>query len=460
MTARMSEGKRTTQFRDAFIAIFGVFWVLTTNAQSIDDPQPVPQVTVPTIISTGSDRGDMKTRADMVVPSVRYHLQIDVTQTSETLDQVDPRSVQLHGPNQIGINRSVTLSSKSRAQKFRNPDGSEVIAFVIKSTNAYGVGVHFRGFDLAGDDEVYVYGPASDSIVCGPFTRKGPWGDGEFWSGTIDGDTAIIEFYTRTPEEKRNPFQIFKISHIFSSQEWQALTSEPEVLACERDARCYGDLEKNAVGRILFNDDGVYVCTGTLLNDRRQNHIPYFLTANHCIPTQAVARTVEVWWFYQTSYCHSGVLRNGIVHSTSHANLLVTQRSKDFSLLRLLSAAPGGAVFSGWTSTAQTVGTTIFGLHHPGGYIPPAPNSYLRRASGTIIATNDSCAVSGLVNGYRINWTLGTAEPGASGSGLWNSSHYLVGLLSCGPATPACTGHHAYSKFTNFYPQIRPYIDP
>jgi hypothetical protein len=197
-----------------------------------------------------------------------------------------------------------------------------------------------------------------------------------------------------------------------------------------------------------------------LLNNRAQNHIPYFLTANHCVSTQTIARTVEVWWFYQTSACNSGRLRSGIVHSTAHANLLVAQRSNDFALLRLLGNAPGGAVFSGWTSAPQTAGTAIFGLHHPGGYVPPSLGSYLRRATGSITSTNYGCPASGLVSGYGINWTVGTAEEGSSGSGLWNSSHYLVGVLSCGPLTPACNGHNTYSKFANFYPQIRPYIYP
>ncbi len=432
------------------------FCVLTTKAQSIDNAQAA----VPGIVSTSSDRGDMRTRADTVLPSMRYHLQIDVSQTSATLERLDVRSVELDGPDQIGVNRSVALSSKSRAQKFLNPDGSQVIVLVIKSTNAHGIGVHFRGFDLAGDDEVYVYGPASDSIVCGPFTKKGPWGSGEFWSGTIDGDTAIIEFYTRAGKKNGDAFEIFEISHIFAEQEWQLLTNEPDVLTCERDARCYGDAEKNAVGRILYNNGGPHVCTGTLLNDRAQNRIPYFLTANHCVSTQAIAHTVEVWWFYQTTGCNTGILRSGIVHSTAHANLLVAQRSNDFALLRLLSNAPGGAWFSGWTPASQAAGTAIFGLHHPGGYIPPSLNSYLRRANGSITSTNNGCAASGLVSGYGINWMVGTAEPGSSGSGLWNSSHYLVGALSCGPIPPVCNSHNTYNKFANFYSQIRPYISP
>jgi hypothetical protein len=48
-----SEGnyaRRIKQIRRALTAIVGMFWVLTTKAQSIDDAQTAPQVAVPTII--------------------------------------------------------------------------------------------------------------------------------------------------------------------------------------------------------------------------------------------------------------------------------------------------------------------------------------------------------------------------------------------------------------------------
>jgi len=72
--------------------------------------------------------------------------------------------------------------------------------------------------------------------------------------------------------------------------------------------------------------------------------------------------------------------------------------------------------------------------------------------------TNASCL--GLVNGYAVGWTSGTSEPGSSGSGLFTSNgHYLVGVLSCGPNPPTCNSPWAsYSKFANFYSQIRQYI--
>jgi hypothetical protein len=362
----------------------------------------------------------------------------------------------MKAPNQIGVNRSVAVSPNTRAQKFVNPDGSQVIVLIIKSSGASGIGVHFRNFALAAGDEVYVYGPAADSIVFGPFTNKGPWSSGEFWSGTVVGDTAVIEFYTRT-DEKKTGFEVSEVSHIFPELDWRVWSDQPDILSCEVDASCHGGTQKNAVGRIIVNNNGPYICTGTLLNDVAQDHIPYFLTANHCVPTQAIAQTVEVYWFYQTTSCNSGVLRNW-VHSPPGANLLATQPSNDFSLLRLQNNAPAGALFSGWTTTVQSTGTSVFGLHHPGPYLPPAIPSYLRRANATITSTNAGCPDWPLQNGYRVSWTLGAAEPGASGSGLWNSNGYLVGVLSCGPLPATCSSSPSYSKFANFYSQIEQYI--
>ena len=400
------------------------------NTSSSGNHQTEPEVTVPGIVSTSSDNGGMRTRADIDLPSVRYGSHIDLNQPSVTLAPLDIRSFALNA-NQVGVNRSVEVSPNTRAQKFVNPDGSEVIVLIIKSSGASGIGVHFRDFALADGEEVYVYGTTADSIVFGPFTDKGPWGSSDFWSGTVHGDTVVIEFYTRTGENGQG-FEIFEVSHIFTELDSRRRPNEPDVLDCQVDASCYGDPQKNAVGRILFNDNGLYVCTGTLLNNVAQDRTPYFLTANHCVNTQAVAQTVEVYWFYQTTSCNSGVLRSW-VHSPPGANLLATQSANDFSLLRLHNNAPGGALFAGWTTAPQSPNTSVFGLLHPDGYVPPQLTSYLRRATGTITTTDLNCQSTGLVSGYGTDWFSGATEPGASGSGLFTTTgHYLVGVDSCG----------------------------
>jgi hypothetical protein len=91
-----------------------------------------------------------------------------------TLEQLNARSLTLE-PNQIGVNRSVEVSPNTRAQNFVNPDGSQIIVLIIKSSGASGIGVHFRDFALANGEEVHVYGARADSIVFGPSTDKGPF---------------------------------------------------------------------------------------------------------------------------------------------------------------------------------------------------------------------------------------------------------------------------------------------
>ena len=450
----------------AFVMLSGALLTIAfalPNTQSNNNAQTAPSVTVHGIVSTKAGNGGMHTRADTLLPSVRYGAHIDLNQASVTLNRLDIRSVPIRAPNQIGVNRSVAVSPRTRAQKFVNRDGSQIIVLIIKSSGASGIGLHFRNFALTGGDEVYVYGPSGDSIVSGPYTKKGPWGNGEFWSGTLVGDTAVIEFYTG-PDQHRKGFEIFEVSHIFPELGWRLRPAEPDVtpLPCELDASCYANSLNNAVGRILFNNNGPHVCTGTLLNDHAQDFTPYFLTANHCVPTQTVAQTVEVYWFYQTTNCNSGALRSDWVHQLGGANLLAAEDANDFSLLQLANNAPAGTYFSGWTSDLESTGTSVFGLHHPQGYSPPDIDSSLRRAEGTIISTNANCSDTGLVNGYVSGWTSGLIEPGSSGSGLFlNSNGYLVGVLSCSDSPATCSSPHGwYSKFANFYSQIQPYINP
>ena len=339
-------------------------------------------------------------------------------------------------------------------KRFTNFDGTQLLVLAIKSPGAKHLRAHFANFDLRAGDEVYLHGLFDNSTLAGPYRETGPWGDKNFWSGSIDGDTLIIEYHIHSSTP--GSFRISAISHIYSDPEAGPMF---DVLGCEVDASCYTDINKNAVGRILFIEDGnAFVCTGTLLNDGPMDNIPYFLTANHCVSSQTVAQTVETYWFYQTSACSSGVLRDDIGHSANGANLLVTGSSKDFTLLRLVDTPPTGVVFAGWNSATFGVNTSVYGLHHPGGFTPPDLDSYLRRAQGTIVDLSTPCGATGLSSSYQVDWSVGLAETGSSGSGLWYAGR-LIGVLSCINVDLSCTDRRAlYSKFSDFYSLIQPYI--
>jgi VCBS repeat protein len=428
---------------------------LEAGAQS----QPVVHSTVAPLV----EQPERATRQNTNLPSKRYGLRADVKASAIELSRYNRNYVVPVEPNQIGIHRPVGATSTSNGHAFRNNDGSQVVFFVISSPGALSIRVHFDNFDLAAGDEVFVYGNSDESSAAGPYRSKGRWNDSDFWSETIEGNIAIIEYYQKGDS---GGFRIPDIAHVFEELHADGNPGAPDTLSCEVDASCFSDVEKNAVGRIVFDrSDGSFVCTGTALNDRAGDFAPYFLTANHCVSTQTVARTVESYWFYQTTSCNSGVLKSNWVRRGSGADLLVTDQSNDATLLRLIDSVPGGASFSGWDSGTVTSGTAVFGLHHPDGYSPPSVNSYLRRSAGNITTTGSACSASGLTSAFNVAWSSGTIEGGSSGSGLWTtdsqSKNHLVGDLSCGPDPDTCSNPYGiYGKFSNFFPEIRFFIYP
>ena len=101
--------------------------------QSSTNPSTEPDVSLPGRVARTNDSTGTSTRANADLPSLRYGSHIDLNQAGVILDQVDARSFTLE-PNQIGVNRGVAVSPNTRAQKFVNPDGSQIIALVIKSS--------------------------------------------------------------------------------------------------------------------------------------------------------------------------------------------------------------------------------------------------------------------------------------------------------------------------------------
>ncbi|MGI8432324.1 MAG: trypsin-like serine peptidase, partial [Chthoniobacterales bacterium] len=432
-------------------------WLLAAvlgNAQT--KPASVPSL--PPLVPAGSQaqapRGEL-------LPSERYRLHVDLPAVTHDLGAVQVPAPSRTIPLQVGINRRVSLSPVAGGRRFRNPDGTQTTVFAIKSPGAVGVRVHFDRFKIPAGDEVYVRGLNAKRSSGGPYRENGTWNDGQFWSATVEGDTAVIEYQSRSGE---GTFIVSEIAHIYRNVDAGMFT--PDVLSCEVDASCSSVGPKNAVARIVFVDDGggSYVCTGTLLNNSAGDRIPYFLTAAHCVSSQSEARSVESYWLYQTTSCNSNSLRGDGVTTSQGGDLLATSSANDSTLIRLVDSAPSGVGFAGWSSTAQAVNTSVFGLHHPGGSSPPSLQSYLRRSIGSVATTTSSCSASGLTNGYEINWSSGTTEPGSSGSGLFITSGsitYLVGALSCGSSTGACAGSYDfYGKFSSFYPQVASYLSP
>ena len=180
------------------------------------------------------------------------------------------------------------------------------------------------------------------------------------------------------------------------------------------------------MGRIRYVKGGSsYACSGTLLNDSDDDTtIPYFLTANHCLSTGTVARTVEARWFYQRESCGSTQIDPRFATTYGGADLMATSVAQDSTLLRFKEELPGGLVLSAWLADPVSIPAQVYGIHHPDGGVKKysAGHVFGQEDSRTCVDPELDIGCFTVRNALFVRWSDGTTEGGSSGSGLFRGS--------------------------------------
>ena len=250
-------------------------------------------------------------------------------------------------------------------------------------------------------------------------------------------------------------------------------TVETDAADCHLDATCYPEWSSSATGvaRILYETSaGSFVCSGTLLNNRQQDFIPYFLTAAHCVHTEEEARSVTAFWLYQTQTCNGELPDFQSVPRTEGARLLSTlgggtiegraSPDGDMTLLRLEGDLPDGVMFQGWDADPQPIGAQVTGIHHP----ESDDWGFFKRISFGQIIPDPGFGVSDDVYA-TVSYPVGQGytEGGSSGSAIFSSPGTVVGALSGGVTVgyvcPTGPVRDVVTHFSVFYPHIRQFID-
>ena len=254
---------------------------------------------------------------------------------------------------------------------------------------------------------------------------------------------------------------------------------ETDTTDCHLDVTCYPEWSGSATGvaRIMIEtNEGSRSCSGTLLNNSREDFTPYFLTAAHCVDTEEEARSVMAFWHYQTQTCNGELPYLLSVPRTMGASLLSTlgggtiegraHPDGDMTLLRLEGDLPDGVMFQGWDAAPQPFGTQVTGIHHPGN----ADWGFFKRISFGQIIPDPASRISEDVYAI-VSWPPGQGyvEGGSSGSALFSSPGTVVGAASFNRGESAerenaCrTGRRTLSGYTHFsvvYPHILQFVDP
>ncbi len=347
------------------------------------------------------------------------------------------------GPARIGFVRTLEAAIFSPGPEWKErtlADGRNAWTCAIQSPAAFNIRVHFSELNL-GDSKLVLYVQRNgQTIAHGPYTGRGPENRGEFWSPSLPGDTVRMEVVGR--EAPR--FAIDAIVHDdldFDQMPNSTRGDCPGVCTCHLDVMCQSSppvnlLARQATGRMSFvSDGGNFVCTGTMLNDSdAATFVPWFLTAAHCLSTQAEVNTLEVTWFFQSNNTPSNCNASPFVPDPatlpkSFGGTLIYETTppaltNDACFIRLNpDDLPANAAFAGTTS-AQDSG--VAGIHHPQG-------SWKRFCSGVFedfsIGCGADCDCFDSANYAFYDLTDGIVQGGSSGSGMFNSSGQLLGQL-------------------------------
>ncbi len=383
-------------------------------------------------------------------------------------------SVQGSAPRRVGSVLPIGADA-SAAQWEAVADGGRVTHFRITSAGAIGIRVRLSLPPGLTEGELRVVGHLGDEAAIVPLRVAL---NGEIWTPYTEGATQIVELYT----SQRVDGLKFKVEDVGHFEVSPFAVKDPPVPAlntaagsCTIDVACaIGDDPVNgsaiaerrkSVARMNFASGGsLFLCTGTLINSPIQQN--FFLTANHCISTQAEATSLQTRWFYEASTC-AGPVRNDVVTLGGGAQLVFTNQFVDSTLLRLNLAPPAGTVFAGWNADVLGANSPIVSLSHPKGDL-------MKAAIGTVSVAGNTTGLIRL-QGYEqqmygVLFSRGIIEGGSSGSGLFtlnNGSLQLRGVLSSstlrnGADGLSCTNtteNANYGRFDYFYPQIAPILN-
>ncbi len=370
-------------------------------------------------------------------------------------------------PYRFGFKHQVDYGLKNSGQWLELDNGDRIWRILFESKNALSLNFIFDKFYMPDGGKVYLYNNDRSDLL-GAYTRTQNQKNETLGTWLVEGDKVWIEYFEPKEVRDKGKLNISVVTHGYRSKP-NAQKALGDSGDCNYDVDCSigADFEdhknelKKAVALILINGNGH--CTGTLINNVRQDKKPYFLTANHCLTGPTTNWAFRFGWISPNPVCGTETAStNGPTNMTiSGSTLIANNSNSDFALLELNGSIPTAwdRVWAGWDRTDNIPSFTV-GIHHPAGDImkvcrdnnPPIKLAQNAGGNSPIAQTWD---ITGLTTstptGGGLGWEIGVTEGGSSGSALFGPNGRIIGQLYGGAAACSGTddnnGHDYYGRF-------------
>ena len=327
-------------------------------------------------------------------------------------------------------------------------NGDRIWRMAYSSKNAYSINFLFDAFKIPVGAKLYVYNGEKTDLLR-PFTHHNNNPEEVLGTWLVEGDHAYIEYYQPANVVGEAKITVGSVVHGYrtTASYEKSLGDSGD---CNQDVDCditpasdpyQLDTRKEEVkaASAMIVVGGTGNCSGTLVNNTNNDGKAYFMTANHCGGGEGSWAFRFNWRSPNPSCSTTAGSPNGSYNQTvSGATLRASSSESDMELVEITDASffnnNSNLVWAGWNRSTTQVPNVNFGIHHPSGDI----QKVCREDDGAYRASVNFNGNSSTKMWYIDQWELGVTEPGSSGSGLYNETGHLIGMLSGGGA--ACSG--------------------
>jgi hypothetical protein len=330
-------------------------------------------------------------------------------------------------PWQFGKNIDVEIDIIKHAVIDTLKNG-KLYRYEICSENAITINIRFKKYIVPENTVLYIYSSDKKDII-GGFTNKNMQESETFATGLIKGDRIIIEYFEPNNSKFHGKLIIDRITHGFRTvSDYNKGFGQSG--ACNMNVACSdADDWRNEIKSVCMLVSGSSgFCSGTLINNTKDDAKPYILTADHCYHNPADIIYMFNW---ESETCNNPTLSPA--HDDLSGSVLVARNSvSDFCLFEMNDIPPFNyeVFYSGWNISDNQSNNSVC-IHHPSGDIKK-------------ISFDDHPPVSDFYEGYiglenshwKVIWDRSTTtESGSSGSPLFNESRQIIGQLHGGYAS-------------------------
>lgn len=336
-------------------------------------------------------------------------------------------------------------SPNNSGKRFTLADGTSVWRMGIYSPGALSINLLFSEYELPEGAQLFVYNEDQSQIL-GSFSHLNNSENGVLPIAPIRGDRVIVEYQEPAGVPFHARLRLGEVNHAYRELRGVEPSGTNSSIAYIPPLACFDSNDTNyrRMGRstVLLIVDGIYSCTGVLLNNVSNDGKPYLLTASHCLnnnfklanPDYAkIAGTIVSFFNYNSPLCDTP-LRGTEELSVASSYYRAVNEMADMALLELAEMPPVyyQPYLAGWRVDGAGSSPYVC-VQHSGG------------ADKRVSVSNQSIEESSFVipemvfydkAHWRVpEWNVGYTAKGSSGSPLFNGEGLVIGSLSGGNST-------------------------